>query len=62
MHRSLSLACAAMGASLTGQQQVKLRLAASVCPIFELPALTGWRFRVAALRHPALPPGGEAGR
>lgn len=39
-NRNVTLAWAAMGASLTGQQQVELYLAASVFPIFMLPALT----------------------
>jgi hypothetical protein len=39
-NRNVTLAWAAASASLMGQQQVELYLAASVLPIFMLPALT----------------------
>lgn len=51
-NRNVTLAWAAVGAGLAGQQQVELYLAASVFPIFMLPALT--RPVVALLLRPKL--------
>jgi hypothetical protein len=53
-NRNVTLVWAAASASLMGQQQVELYLAASVLPIFMLPALT--RPAVARLLRSSRPP------